>query len=127
MAKDFSGKGISTGKRWRNRHDNNQYFIIKNNVFLYSKILPKGMHQNARIEFQKRIFFSFCGGTSPLDIPFCLFNGKRFIIVLAMASKIGKVGGIDMRIANMSLEMINAFFEDSQEGTYPPSDTTPGH
>ena len=67
-------------------------------------------------------FFSFWGGKSPLDTPFCLFNGKRFIIILATASKIEKVGGIDTRKANIALEMNNAFVSFSG-GHISPSDT----
>ena len=44
------------------------------------------MHQITRIEFQKCIS-QLLGGTPPSDNPHFLFNGQRFIIVLAKASK----------------------------------------
>ena len=60
------------------------------------------------------------GGKSPIDIPLCLFNAKRFIIVLATSSKIGKMGGIDKRIANISLEINNAVFKLLGRAHIPP-------
>ena len=67
-------------------------------------------------------FFYLLRGASPLDTHLCLFNGKGSIIVLATASNIGKVGGIDMRIPHISLEMNNSFLSFSG-GHISPSDT----
>ena len=54
--------------------------------------------------------YDFCNGRDLSPFFSNLFNGQRFIIVLAKASsKRGKVGGIDMKIAKNLLEINNGF------------------
>ena len=112
-------------KRWEElRYCNSQYLIIKNIDFLV-KFCQKLCTKSSELSF-KNAFFSFWGGTSPLDTHLCLFNAKRFIRVLATASKIGKVGGINMRLTNFSLEMNNAFLKLLRRAHIPPQ-TPPVH
>ena len=65
------------------------------------------MHQILQIEFEMCIFLSFLGGVTPQTPPF-------FSMVKGFSSNKGiktrKVGGIDIKIANILLKMNIVFF-----------------
>ena len=72
-------------------------------------MLAKDMHQILLIECKKCIFSAseLLRGSSPLRHPH-FFNGQK-IIMPNKGIKTRKVGGIDMKIANILLKMNNGF------------------
>ena len=68
-------------------------------------MLAKDMHQILQIDFKNCIFQLL--GKFPLRHPH-FFNGQKFIM-LNKGIKTRKVGGIDMKIANILLNMNNGF------------------
>ena len=101
----FSGQNFivleraSKSKRWEELYssDNSQYFIIKEK-WIFSKLLTKGKHQISQIEYANCIFSTF-EGDSP-DTPFFSSRVKDFYNS-DKGIKTGKVGRIDMKIANI--------------------------
>ena len=69
-------------------------------------MLAKDMHQSLQIEF-KNCICSASEGKFPSDTPI-FFNGQKFIMP-NKGTKTRKVGGIDMKIANILLKMNNGF------------------
>ena len=69
-------------------------------------MLAKDMHQILQIDF-KNCIFSVSGGSSPSDTNIFV-NGQKFMIP-NKGIKTRKVGGIDMKIANILLKMNNGF------------------
>ena len=70
------------GARIRNK--NSQYFI--RNKWIFSKMLAKGMHQIAQIEFENCIFSSFRGGNPPQTPSFIFSMPKDWKKVLVKVS-----------------------------------------
>ena len=69
-------------------------------------MLAKDMHQILQIEFKNCIFSAY-GGSSPSDTPH-FFNVQKFIMP-NKGIKTRKVGGIDIKIANIWLKMNYGF------------------
>ena len=69
-------------------------------------MLAKDMRQILQIEFKNCIFVSFWGEVLPQTPHF--FNGQKFIMP-NKGIKTRKVGGIDVKIANILLKMNNGF------------------
>ena len=70
-------------------------------------MLAKDMHQILQIEFENFIFFSFLGGVPPQTSPF--FQWPKVYNSSNKGIKSRKVGGIDIKIANILLKMNNGF------------------